>query len=84
MAKRKNKPATAGEKIATKHLSGSRAICLSVFMEGKLAKDVDRAVSRAVKKERQRCGFVVFAAQCSGESFDRARDWILNPEKQKP
>ena len=70
MAKRE-KPATAGEKIEMKRCgltleelrsSGNRAYALNV----------DRAIARAVKKERFRCQVIVCV---------RRHDWI-NAEKE--
>lgn len=80
MAKRE-KPATAGEKIAfSPVLPGT----VGGVARLNISRRIDRAIARAVKKERKRCGFLVFAAKCNCESFDWAHQWILHPEKQKP
>lgn len=47
MAKRKPKPATAGEKIADGYAFG--------IWHTRLSLRIDRAIARAVRKERERC-----------------------------
>lgn len=87
---KKPKPATAGEKIAWDckgndslvYLRTGRGVVVTEARE--VSRRIDRAIARAVQKERERCGFVVFAAKCNCESFDWAHQWILHPEKQKP
>ena len=95
MSKRKPKPATAGEKtvlrVTNSELQAKYRVRLKELRTSrvyaparKTAAAIDRAIARAVRKERERCGFVVFAAKCNCESFDWAHQWILHPEKQKP
>ena len=83
MASKKPKPATAGEKIA-KWYDNWTSNRTDRDGDSNLSRRIDRAIARAVRKERERCGFVVFAARCNCESFDWAHEWILHPEKQKP
>lgn len=81
---KKPKPETAGEKI----VMWDKGIPVVVVRETPgirvVARAIDRAIARAVRNERERCGFVVYAAKCNCESFEWAREWILHPEKQKP
>lgn len=70
----KPKPATVGEKIAD-------SVVVNHYSERpRLARRIDAAIRRAVRKERERCAHVVFAAKCNCESFDWAHGWITDPE----
>lgn len=56
MAKRKAKPATAGEKIAnTVYHEGTMTDAL---LSSALSRRINRAIARAVRKERDRCSAI--------------------------
>jgi len=82
---KKTKPVTSGENILMKwafpiDLVRFRERGVRLQVGSALARRIDRAIARAVKKERDRCAYVVFVAKCNRENLEWVRDWIECPK----
>lgn len=73
---KKPKPATAGEKIASGDWGLPR--------RKELSRRIDRAIARAVRKERERCGQIVLAAHLSRGSRWDAYQKIRDDTEREP
>jgi len=60
MIKRKTKPATAGERIAKYTHVWHPSAFKTPLLDREIARRIDAAIRRAVKKERDRCALVAF------------------------
>jgi hypothetical protein len=79
---KKPKPATAGKRIAKWTHTWHPLAFKSAMLDAKLARRIDAAIRRAVKKERDRCTHI--AKQAFNGDIDVSDAWLMIVNGREP